>query len=169
MNFAYVHLAVNHLPIVGMGLALLLLVVGLVRKDDGVLRAALMVVVVSGLSAVPAVQSGERAEEQLEHLVALDESVVESHEEAAETAQWLGVVAALLGILVYVATVRPGWPQKRLGWLKTAMVVVTAVVLVAVLRTAQTGGRISHPEVRDGIGQSPVGLLEEPGEEHDDR
>jgi hypothetical protein len=169
MNFAYVHLAVNHLPIVGTGIALLLLLVGFFRKDDGVLRAGLLVVLVSGLAAVPAVQSGERAEEQLEHVVALEESVVESHEEAAEATQWLALAAAFLAILTYVAMVRPGALQKWSGWLTFAVLLVAAAVFATVLRTAQTGGHIRHPETQGGIWQDTVDPLEELGEEDEDR
>lgn len=168
MNFAYLHLAVNHLPIVGTGIALLLLFVALVRKDDGMLRAGLFVVMVSGLGAIPAVQSGERAEEQLEQVMALEETLVESHEEAAEWAQWLAVAAAGLALVTYIATSRAGGLRPWLGWLKIAVVAATVVVLVAVLRTAQTGGRIRHPELRGGFWQSPAGALDAPAESDED-
>lgn len=161
MNYAYLHLAVNHLPIVGTGIALLLLSVALVRKDDGMLRAGLLVVILSGLGAILAVQSGERAEEQLEHVIALQETVVESHEEAGERAQWLALAAAVLAGVTYVATTRAARVRPWLGWLKAAVVVAVLFALVAVLHTAQTGGRIRHPEVQEGIWQGTAGALDE--------
>ncbi len=126
------------------------------------LRAGLLVVLVSGLGAIPAVQSGERAEEQLEGFAALNESNVETHEEAAKLAQWLALAAAGLALLTHLAMARPGRLAPWLGGLKAGVVVLTAVVLAAMVRTAQTAGPIRHPEVQGGLWGRPTGGQQAP-------
>lgn len=62
--------------------ALLVGAYGLVRRQPDVLRAALGVLVVCGVGSFAATQTGERAEEVVEHLPGISEAFTHDHEEA---------------------------------------------------------------------------------------
>lgn len=157
MNAAYVHLALNHFPLLGIGFGLLLLVAGMVQRSDVLKKAALVTLAVAGLAAGPVYLSGEPAEGVVEDLAGVSERAIESHEESALASL---VAAGLLGVVALAAwwVLRRGGVAARLlvnGAL--ALGVVTALLLA---RTAQYGGRIRHTELRSGATA--------PAEDHED-
>jgi hypothetical protein len=167
MTPVHLHLLVIHLPLAGTLLGLVLLLASLVRrKEAGMAQAAALVLVLSGAGAVVAEESGEGAEHTVEELPGVEESFIEAHEEAAELAVPVAVVTGLLALGSAAArTLRPG-----AGWAMG----VSALALVgnlasagAMVRVGQTGGRIRHPEVRDGA-SAPAAERGPEREEHAD-
>ncbi|HYR59058.1 MAG TPA: hypothetical protein VEO95_10525, partial [Chthoniobacteraceae bacterium] len=59
MNAAHWHLALNHLPVVGMFFGALLLIFALWRKDDRLIRVCLAALAVVAVTGVPAYLTGE--------------------------------------------------------------------------------------------------------------
>ena len=66
MNWVHIHLAVNHVPVLGTMFLLILLIVGLVRKSDDLKRIALWGFVLLALLAVPIKYTGDLAFERME-------------------------------------------------------------------------------------------------------
>jgi H+/Cl- antiporter ClcA len=150
MNAAYIHLVLNHLPLVGLLFSLSLLAVSLFfqKTSPALTTAALVCVVVSSLFLVPTFLSGEGAEEVVEHLPRVSEGLIHDHEERAEAGLVVGLLAGAfaLGTLV----LRRYKPQfARPGqWVTLA---VGAVALVVLGFVAQSGGRIAHPEAHGTV------------------
>ncbi|MFN5982855.1 MAG: hypothetical protein ACK479_05270 [Fluviicola sp.] len=77
MNAAHSHLIINHFPIIGLILGLLVLLVGIILKSSVTRRAALFVLLVSAITSFPSFSTGEGAEKywniknQLSHVHAL--------------------------------------------------------------------------------------------------
>lgn len=155
MNAAHLHLALNHVPVLGVALGTLLLAYGLFGKKPQVLRASWGVLVACGLVALAVYFTGEGAEEIVEARRGVAEALVESHEEAGLlaliSAMMLAVLAGL-GLLV--------------GRLKTAtwfagLVLCAALVTGGVMAwTANLGGQISHPEIRSNAVEQPPSAVE---------
>ncbi len=61
MSFVHMHLVLNHVPVIGAGLLVLLLLYGMLRRSNDVVRAALLGFVALALLAVPAYLTGEPA------------------------------------------------------------------------------------------------------------
>jgi hypothetical protein len=80
MNWAYVHLALNHLPVIGAIFGVLLLLLALLRKSEELKRVSLGVFVITALLALPIYFTGEPAEEVVEHLPGVAEPLIERHE-----------------------------------------------------------------------------------------
>ena len=83
MNWAYVHLILNHVPVLGTLFGLLLLAWGILRRNDSLQRAALLTFTLVALVAIPAYLTGKPAEEAVEHLTGTAGSAIEPHEDAA--------------------------------------------------------------------------------------
>jgi len=163
MNAAWVHLALNHVPILGVVFALPLLAIGVFRRNETLLRAGWVTLVVVALVAVPVYLAGQEAEEIAEHLPGVSHDAIEAHEEIALVAlvgaETLGVVA-LAGL---VLSRRRGAP----AWLRIGSFVLALVVTGIMTLTADKGGRIRHPEAHDGAAAGEAGAAGEAEEDGD--
>jgi hypothetical protein len=147
MNWAHIHLMVNHIPVLGTVLLVLLLALGLIRRSPGVIRTALWATVVLAVLTVPVYLTGEPAEEQVEGIIGVQKSAIEGHEEQAKVGL-IGVLAtaALAGIALWQERRR-----RRLPPLYSVLVLVGLLVSSGLFAMAAwTGGPIRHSELRAG-------------------
>lgn len=145
MTAAHLHLALNHIPVLGTLLAVLLLAYGLWRGHGSLQQTTLGLLVVVGAAAVAVYLTGEPAEEIVEGMAGVSHDAIEAHEQWGWYAALLSVVTGLvsLGALLY------GWTRQRLArW--TVHVVFVFVLLTAgtMVYTANLGGKVHHPELR---------------------
>lgn len=143
VNVAHLHLMLNHLPTVGTGLGVLLLVYGIVRRREEVTRAALLLFILIALISIPTYLTGEPAGELVKKISGVSEATIERHDRAAEIAlavmELLGGLS-LLGLLVFRRAAR--LPR----WFLHATLLVAIVVTGLMVRTAKVGGQIRHFE-----------------------
>lgn len=144
-NAAQFHLFVNHLPVIGFVGATLALLVAIRMKSIDVKRFVLGLTVVAGLSSLPALWTGEPAEEVIEDLPGVDKALIHEHEEAAEFATILAVITAVVAAGALAVQFRkPDSLNKTLP----GVLVLSLVSVAAMGRTAHEGGKIRHPEIR---------------------
>lgn len=148
MNAAHLHLLVNHLPIVGFALGLVLLCATMVRSGDrGLFLASIIVVVISGGGALAAQFTGEPAEEVVENLENVPKALIETHEGAAKIATILAAITSVLALVLSVVTLRRG---GRIGILPLSILLLaTAATCAAMTWVGATGGKIRHSEIRE--------------------
>lgn len=159
MNAAHIHLIMTHVPVIGTFAALGLLAFGLVRNSQDLKKAALGILVIAALFAVPVYLSGEPAEEIIEGIPGVSHATIEQHEDAAAVAfTTLLVVGALaLGGLV--------WRRKQAlpGWLLSLTLAGSIVSAGMMAWTANLGGKVRHTEIQ------PNSIpLSDKGEQHHD-
>lgn len=150
MNAAQVHLALTHVPVVLSFAGLIMLIVALLRKNDALTKTSLYVLLIAGIFAVPVYFSGEGAEEVIEHLPGVSESVIEEHEEFASLG--MGIIAAcglisLIGLLVYKK-------HQFVKYIKVAILLFAIVSATAMAWTAHLGGQVRHPELKTTYDQA---------------
>jgi hypothetical protein len=147
MNAAHFHLLVNHLPIIGFALALVLLIATTIRRGDrGMFAASVIVILIAGGGALAAQLSGEPAEEVVEQLSDVHKASIETHEDSALLATVLAGITSLYSAGLAVVALRriervPAIPLSLL-------LLATLLTMVAMARTGSTGGRIRHSEIR---------------------
>jgi hypothetical protein len=147
-NDAYLHLLLNHIPIIGGALVLLLLVVALAGRSDDVTRVALAFTVLIALGTIPVYLTGSGAAKIVPHDDPVAAHRIERHEERAERAAiatWAAGGLALIGLLAGLR----GRPAPRWATLGTLVLLIVANGLL--FFAAKAGGEISHPEVRPGF------------------
>lgn len=159
MNAAHWHLLLNHLPIVGTIIGTLILAVGFgIKNNSTIKQTALGVFVFSALCAIPAYLTGEGAEEVVEHLPGVTESVIENHEDLGKIFM---IVVGSLGILSLVTFVS--------DWLKSKVAPVLYVaVLISAIGTSffakqvgTSGGKVRHTEIRDNASPQAASPIEQ--------
>jgi len=146
MNASYLHLLMNHLPVLGslFGLLLLLLAIGI--KNEQLKRISLGCFVLVAVLTAPVYLTGEPAEHYIEdHQVPVEEAYVEPHEELAWTSF---MVAGLLGLIALGGLVAFRQAPELPNWLIGVSVAGGLIVVVLMARTADLGGQIRHTEIR---------------------
>ncbi len=146
MNGAHLHLLLNHFPLIGFVFSFLLLALGLFRSNESYVRTGFLIILLSGMFAIPTYLAGEPAEKIIEKLPGFSEKLVEAHEEAAELAIWfIGITTLAAGAALWFANKKSVTSKMILR----PILVLNFISLVLIGRTSNLGGKISHPEVRD--------------------
>lgn len=141
----HIHLLLNHIPVIGLFLGLVILLVGWMRKNPTIERTGFLLIAFTGLLVIPTYLSGEGAEELLEHFSGIDKEWIETHEEAAEGSLWVTLVASALSGAAFFLSVKA---HRLFGSIRWGVLLVGLVALVSLARTANHGGNIRHPEIR---------------------
>jgi hypothetical protein len=144
----HVHVLLNHLPVIGLGMAILALVLGLLMRSRAAQIVSLVLVFVSAASAWPVNFTGQRAYETVRGMT--DDpgtDWLDAHMERAEKAAPAFYLLAALAAAALLA------PRK---WPRAALPLAVATLALAVLCAgasgwiALAGGQIRHPEFRTG-------------------
>jgi len=147
MNWAHVHLIINHIPVIGIGLLILLFIGAIVRKNKGLITVALAFIILISLATIPVYLTGEPAEEVVEDMPGISEELIKEHEEQAEIAFILVEVAGGLALITLIA-------RRYSDKLGQRLVILTLLVLIVsgglIGWTANLGGKIHHEEIRSG-------------------
>lgn len=144
MDPLQLHLLVNHLPIIGAFTALIVVVVGLVRKNTAVRTVGLSVYAVMALAVLPTYFSGEGAEERIENIAGINHDVIEEHEESAE----LALTVMLIAAAVALGALFTQWKDMSIApTLTTVFVVIALLAMIQIARTGHEGGKIRRPDL----------------------
>src|SRR5687767_12321405 len=141
------HLALNHFPLLGAAIAVALFGWALLARSRDLTKAAFVLTLACGIAGFIAKQSGESAEEQVEHLPWANEELIHEHEEAGEWAFYLLGLAGL-GAAAGLVRMRGGKDARVEAMIVMALTVVAFAVTA---KTALEGGRIRHEEIRPGF------------------
>jgi uncharacterized membrane protein len=138
MNLAHVHLLLNHVPTIGFGFGIGLLVASIVRDSADLRRASYVVFFVVALVAIPTYLSGNAADFVLRTERELRQNVVTAHQNAAMLAL---IPMEIVGLVSWLAL----WQSRR--WHQPAVLALSIVTFVLMARAANIGGQIRHPEI----------------------
>jgi uncharacterized membrane protein len=146
MSTTHIHLLLNHIPVIGILIGLVVFTLGVWRRNDSWTRLALGLFAAVALVALATMLTGEGAEEAVENLPGVSESLIGTHEDAAGLA---AIGAYVLGGISLVALL---WVRRRPLPRALTVTVLPVVLLVSGLMayTANLGGQIRHTEIRGG-------------------
>jgi len=152
INWAHVHLMINHFPVIGVLGGILLLAYALVRKSEEVKMVSFGVFVLIALITIPVFLTGEGAEDVVKHIPGVTETYIGRHEELAELTL---VLMEILGVLSLIGLVL----LKLRGAIPIIIVILVLVMSLVtatfVSITANLGGQIRHTEIRDSAVPNP--------------
>jgi uncharacterized membrane protein len=161
MDLTHLHLLLNHVPTVGMVIALGLFLLALFSKSDHIRQASLAVFLGIALLTIPTYVTGNAAALAICRAptstapcrdATLSRAMIDAHEGAAMPAMAL---MELLGAFAWLGL----WQYRRSsrvpGWNITAILLLSVVTFGLMARAADMGGEIHHPEIR-GQGDVPA-------------
>ena len=147
MNQAHLHMVVNHFPIIGIIIGMIVLGVGIATKSAISKRIGSFILIGSAIFSFPSFETGEGAEEIVENLPGVSENLIEIHEEIAE--QFMGFVWAI--ILIGVLSLLSEWKMKKFtNWLYISLFVISVFATYFAKLVGTSGGEIRHTEIRKG-------------------
>lgn len=167
MNPEHIHLALNHLPVLGATLALIPLLVGLLAHSKPALLSGLIMAAISCWITLPVMESGEEAHSRYmegpvaPYLDAGAHEVIEEHEHRAEIGAKILVFNAVISTMGIVLVLLKKRDAEIICW----VAVLTSVASLAVgIWIADSGGKIRRPDFRaHAVSSGHNGL-----EHHDD-
>ncbi len=152
MDWPHLHLALNHIPVLGTPFLLGLLLWSWARSQAVTLRFCLWLFVVLASASIAIKFTGDFAAEKVGTIAGFNKALIEQHEQSADQATtgvfFMGVASA---VALFVSRQGRKTPCWSLGLL-AGLALVTFGLMV---RTANFGGHIRHPEIRPVVLQTP--------------
>lgn len=142
MNYAHLHLLLNHFPIIGAIIGLGLLAVSFFGKNQDLRRAAYITFVGIGLITIPTFISGIGAQQMING-PGVSDALIRRHEGSALLSMWFMVITGALALVGLWQAQRAGQPPRG-NVAAVLLFSILSVILIA--RTSNTGGDIRHPE-----------------------
>jgi hypothetical protein len=145
MDWTHLHLALNHVPVLGAPFLLGLLLWSWARRQTVTLRFCLWLFVGLAVASIAIKFTGDFAAEKVDAQPGFDKSLIERHEESADQAT-TGVFCMGLAAAVALFMSRRGRPTP--AWALGLLAVLALATFALMARTANRGGHIRHPEIR---------------------
>ena len=147
MNAAQFHLMFTHLPIVGLGFAILFNAVALYRKSEELQKLSLWFYLILGVCGLLAYMTGDDAGEIMKTYPGITEDIIDPHENIA-LFFFIGLmVTSVLSIIgLYLAKTK----KHLLKRFSVCLLVIALLVGTLAVRTGSTGGAIRHTEIKQG-------------------
>lgn len=151
MDPAYLHLVVNHLPVVLSVVGAAAAIVALLVRRRGVWLYSVASMTIAGAIVYPVMLTGHAAEHEVKKQWYVDRDAVDAHEDAADIATWTVLGAGVVAVAVWWSLAR----RKDGAVLELPPVWAQGLVLIAALAGSGTiayaayqGGKIVHDAVR---------------------
>jgi uncharacterized membrane protein len=153
VTLLHVHLLLNHVPTVGMAIAITLFILSFFRRNEALRRVSLEAFFVVALVTIPAYLTGLSAQQQVMDREGVSNVLIEAHEDAA---MFAFVLMQLTGAFAWLAL----WQYRRLArsarWATFAVMLLSALTMAVTARAANLGGEIRHPELIAGASEESV-------------
>jgi hypothetical protein len=145
-NPAYRHMLLNHIPIIGLIVALVVLVTGLAARHTALLFTGLVLVALTAGASIPVAHYGDAAYPTVyDSLDGPGQDWLDYHAELAAT--WLPLLYANTALAV-LAIVMGLARRPLLPWAALLVALVTLAGIGSTAVVARAGGQIQHPEFR---------------------
>ena len=143
MSLVHLHLLTNHIPVIGLPFAAVVLIAALSMRNSNVGKLGLLMLIgVAALSAIP-YYTGESAVEAVKNLAGVTREATHEHEEAAEFAFIATCVMGTLGLALLWVYRKRDLPRWTVGVSLTLALFASSILA----RTAYLGGQIRHTEI----------------------
>ena len=156
---AHLHVALNHIPIIGLSVACLPVLIGIVFHSRGALASGLLAVILCAAMLPAVMQTGGAAYDAFMDgsiQPGLDEAgrtALRQHAHRADITAPLVYAAGILALLCLLALIK--FPRQA-AWIGWAVLLGCAISIGLSVWTAEAGGWIRHPEFRPAPKSTPT-------------
>ncbi len=174
MNYAHLHLLLNHVPVIGSIVGLGLFLVSFFGKNEDLRRASYIIFAAVALVTIPAFLSGFGAQQMIKG-PGVSDALISRHEGSALLSLWFMEVT---GALAIIGLWQSHTATHLSRWNISAVLLFSLLTVGLMARTGNTGGDIRHPEARPGgeaaatngtITEGPIGAFLHTFEPNPDR
>ncbi|HEY2853906.1 MAG TPA: hypothetical protein VGJ18_13720 [Gemmatimonadaceae bacterium] len=144
MNWPYIHIMINHFPIVLCVVGCAVLLLALIVRQRTVWLYAVATLTLAGLSIYPVYFTGDQAGDAVQNTWYILRSAVHEHDQAANFALASILIMGALSGYTWWRMVKREPTLLPPVWLRAVLTVITIWALSVVIRTAYLGGLIVH-------------------------
>jgi uncharacterized membrane protein len=144
MNLVHIHLLLNHFPVIGTLIAVILFVGSLVGKSDDLKKASLLIFVGIALLSIPVYMSGNAAQQAIKDLPGASQTLISEHQNAALLAY---LFMEISGAVAWFALWRSRRTSQYGRGTLSVILILSIITLVLMANTSNIGGAIRHPEI----------------------
>jgi len=148
---AHLHLALNHVPIIGLAVACLPVLVGILFHSRGALASGLLAVILCAATMPAIMETGEGAQESFVDgsiepgMDVAGKAAFREHSHRAKATAPVVYAAGILALVSLLALIK--FPRQA-AWIGWAVLLGSAISIALSVWTAEAGGRIRHTEFR---------------------
>ena len=153
MNFVHMHLLLNHFPVIGSIIGFGLFLISFFGKNDVLRRASLIIFAAMALIAIPTFATGKGAQLMLKDKPGVSDAFMQRHEGAAMLALWF---LEATGAFSLAGLWQIHYRARMARWNLAAVFIFSLLAVGLMVRTGNTGGQISHTEVRPSQEATPT-------------
>jgi uncharacterized membrane protein len=159
VNYAHLHLLLNHVPVIGSIIGLGLFLISFFGKNEDLRRASYIIFAAVALFTIPAFLSGFGAQQMIKG-PGVSDDLIRRHESSALLSLWFMEITGALALIGLWQSQRAARPAR---WNVAAVLLFSLLTAVLMARTGNTGGDIRHPEDRPAtqatVTEGPVGAF----------
>jgi uncharacterized membrane protein len=144
VNFAHLHLLLNHVPVIGTIVAVCLFLISFFGKNGDLRRSSLIIFAGVAFLTIPTFVSGFGAQANVGKQPGVSTALIQRHEGAAMLSFWFMEITGALAIVGLLQFHRSSRPAR---WNVLAILLFSLVTVGLMARSGNTGGDIRHPEV----------------------
>ena len=159
LNLAHLHLLLNHVPTLGTVVALGLLGLAFIRRDEPLKRVGLEVLFVVAVVTLPVYMTGVAAHQTLRKMPEVSDTAIRIHQDAALAGF---TVTEFAGFVAWLALWQTRRRTRPMPGLVPAATMLGIVALAIMARAANLGGEIRHPEILAGVTAAVPAAAEDP-------
>lgn len=144
MNGAHLHLIIGHIPLIGAGFTILLILFSLLKKSKDLKQVSLWFAVITGISALVVYLTGSSAEGYVKSVPGITEEIIEPHELIAlyyMISLMVIAVISLAGLFLSQAS------AKVLHRFVLIVLLLNILASYLAVTTGLSGGKIRHTEI----------------------
>jgi hypothetical protein len=152
---AHLHVALNHVPIIGLAVACIPVLVGILFHSRGALASGLLAVILCAGTMPAIIETGEAAQESFVDgsiEPGMDAAGKEAFREHSGRAKFTAPVVYAAGILALAALITLIKFPRQAAWGSWAVLLGVLFSIALSIWTAEAGGRIRHSEFRPVTG-----------------
>ena len=145
MNYAHLHLLLNHIPVIGSIIAIGLFLMSFFGKNEDLRRSSYILFATVALFTIPTFMTGFAAVGMVKGPGVDD--LIRRHQGSALLSIWFMMI---LGTLALIGLWQSQTTKHPPRWNVIAVLIFSLLTVGLISRTSNTGGDIRHPEDRPG-------------------
>ena len=157
LTWPYIHLLINHFPVVLSAVGFVGVIAALIVPRRGIWIFAMATLVLAGLTVYPVRFTGDKADEALNDPWYIRRGAIDEHDDASLYALiFLLLAGAASAYGLWRAVKRP--EEKIPVWVRAVVVTTSLMGFATVARTAYLGGKIIHEAPILNLPSAPANL-----------
>lgn len=143
-NSAHLHLILNHFPIIGTAMIIVVLGYAVFINNDKIKRLGMFMLVLIGLITIPVFITGNKAEGVIKGNEGVSEEFIEPHEDFAKISMITLEITASISLIGLILFRKNNAIPVWFGYFTFLLLIISTALMIY---TGHLGGRISHNEI----------------------